>query len=91
MVASAIYVLDLKGKVLISRVYRSDIPANAVEKFMPLLLEQEEENGDQGAPPVLTKDGVNYLFIKHNNLYCMLYCFPVLIMYTTHHTKQCWL
>jgi hypothetical protein len=32
MVASAIYVLDLKGKVLISRDYRGDVPKSAIDK-----------------------------------------------------------
>lgn len=71
--ASSIYILDLKGKVIISRDYRGDIPPTAVEKFMTLLLEQEEEANDDGssyAPPILTDEGVNYLYIKHNNLYC---------------------
>jgi hypothetical protein len=32
-----VFILDLKGKVLISRNYRGDIPMSAVEKFMPLV------------------------------------------------------
>ena len=67
--ASAIFVLDLKGKVLISRNYRGDIPMSAVEKFMPLVLEAEEE---QAPTPCFTHEGVNYLYIRHNNLYCIL-------------------
>ncbi|CAG8483955.1 611_t:CDS:2 [Funneliformis caledonium] len=67
--ASAIFALDLKGKVLISRNYRGDIPMSAVEKFMPLVLEAEEE---QAAPtPCFTHEGVNYLYIRHNNLYLL--------------------
>ena len=30
--ASAIYILDLKGKVLISRNYRGDMPLNIIDK-----------------------------------------------------------
>ncbi|TPX47618.1 hypothetical protein SeMB42_g00407 [Synchytrium endobioticum] len=68
MVASAIFILDLKGKVLISRNYRGDIPMSAIEKFMPLLLESEED--EQTPTPVIsTDDGVNFLYIRHNNLY----------------------
>ncbi|GBC04489.1 hypothetical protein RclHR1_00570045 [Rhizophagus clarus] len=66
--ASAIFVLDLKGKVLISRNYRGDIPMSAVEKFMPLVLEAEEE---QVPTPCFTHEGVNYLYIRHNNLYLL--------------------
>ncbi|KAK9719246.1 AP-1 adaptor complex mu subunit Apm1 [Basidiobolus ranarum] len=67
--ASAVFILDLKGKVLISRNYRGDIPMTAVEKFMPLLLETEEE--EQTLTPVITHEGVNYLYIRHNNLYLL--------------------
>ena len=70
MVASCIYILDLKGKVLISRNYRGDIPPTAVDKFMTLLLEEEEAGGDSGcASPILTDEGINFLYIKHNNVY----------------------
>ncbi|CAJ0751077.1 16139_t:CDS:2 [Entrophospora sp. SA101] len=57
--ASAIFILDLKGKVLISRNYRGDIPMSAVEKFMPLVLEAEEEQ--QAPTPYLI------VLIKINN------------------------
>ncbi|CAG8567514.1 2286_t:CDS:2 [Ambispora gerdemannii] len=69
--ASAVFVLDLKGKVLISRNYRGDIPMSAVEKFMPLVLEAEEEQ--QAPTPCFTHEGVSYLYIRHNNLYCILF------------------
>lgn len=41
---------------------------SAVEKFMPLLAEQEEE-GTQS--PVFSDSGINYLYIKHSNLYLL--------------------
>jgi AP-1 complex subunit mu len=70
MVASAVYILDLKGKIIINRNYRGDIPQSAIEKFMPLLMEAEEQQGEGGGiPPILTDEsGVSYLYIKHNNL-----------------------
>ncbi|VDN50244.1 unnamed protein product [Dracunculus medinensis] len=43
MSSSAIFVLDLKGKVIISRNYRGDIDMGIIDKFMPLLMECEEE------------------------------------------------
>jgi len=68
MVLSAVYILDLKGKTLISRNYRGDIPNNAVEKFMPLVLESEDES----VTPIIQGDnGVNYIYVKHNNLYIL--------------------
>ncbi|KAG9295396.1 hypothetical protein G9A89_013425 [Geosiphon pyriformis] len=67
--ASAIFVLDLKGKVLISRNYRGDIPLSAVERFMPLVLEAEEEQ--QAPTPCFTHEGISYLYIRHNNLFLL--------------------
>jgi hypothetical protein len=55
--ASAIFFLDLKGKTLLARNYRGDIPMSAVEKFMPLLSEAEEEN--VAPPPCISHEGVN--------------------------------
>lgn len=43
MSSSAIFVLDVKGKVLISRNYRGDMDLAVIDKFMPLLMEREEE------------------------------------------------
>src|SRR5208282_1797386 len=57
IMASAIFFLDLKGKTLLARNYRGDIPMSAVEKFMPLLLDAEEEN--TAAPPCISHEGVN--------------------------------
>lgn len=67
--ASAIFFLDLKGKPLLSRNYRGDIPMSAVERFPLLLLEAEEESSV--VPPCFSKDGVNYLYITHNDLYVL--------------------
>ena len=43
MVLSGIYILDMKGKVLISRNYRGDIENNVIEKFIGLVMDKEEE------------------------------------------------
>ena len=67
--ASALFFLDLKGKTLLARNYRGDIPLSAVERFPTLLSEIEEETSS--APPCLTTDGINYLYIRHNNLYLL--------------------
>ncbi|KJE88774.1 AP-1 complex subunit mu-1 [Capsaspora owczarzaki ATCC 30864] len=66
MVASAVFLLDLKGKVLISRNYRGDIPMNAVDRFMPLLLDMEEEGTSS---PIVIADGVTFVYVKHSNVY----------------------
>ncbi|KAK4075334.1 uncharacterized protein Triagg1_4455 [Trichoderma aggressivum f. europaeum] len=67
--ASAIFFLDLKGKTLLARNYRGDIPMSAVEKFPVLLSEAEEESS--AVPPCFSHEGINYLYIRHNNLYLL--------------------
>lgn len=85
MATSAMFILDLKGKVsflvfftsenanfrifqtIISRNYRGDIDMTAIDKFIHLLMEKEEEGS---AAPVLTYQDTNFVFIKHTNIYC---------------------
>ncbi|RHZ44632.1 AP-1 complex subunit mu [Aspergillus thermomutatus] len=55
--ASAIFFLDLKGKTLLARNYRGDIPMSAVEKFPILLSEAEEESS--AVPPCFSHEGIN--------------------------------
>jgi hypothetical protein len=44
MVASAVFITDLSGKVIISRDYRGDVPLNrAIERFSKYLDETPEE------------------------------------------------
>ena len=64
MVASAIFIMDLKGKIIISRNYRGDIPVSATIKFNQRL--QETEESEQ--TPVFTIDGVTYVFVRESNL-----------------------
>ncbi|KAM3721458.1 AP-1 complex subunit mu-1-I [Dirofilaria immitis] len=66
MSSSAIYILDLKGKVIISRNYRGDIDMAIIDKFMPLLLELEEE-GRQS--PALEHPEATFIYVRHSNLY----------------------
>jgi len=66
MVASAIYILDQKGKVLISRNYRGDIPMTVIDRFPKLLADLEEENT---VTPIIQDEYVTFVFIKHSNIY----------------------
>lgn len=66
MSMSAIFILDSKGKVLISRNYRGDIEMNVIERFMQLLLEQED---DQNLTPIVQNGDVAFIYIKHTNVY----------------------
>ena len=65
--ASLIAILDLKGKSLIQRSYRDDVSPSCVEKFLPIMLEQEDEGHQES--PCFSRDGVNYMHIRHSNLY----------------------
>ena len=65
--ASLIAILDLKGKPLIQRSYRDDVPPSYIEKFLPIVLDLEEEG--QQVTPCFTREGVNYMHIRHSNLY----------------------
>ncbi|NXH50419.1 AP1M2 protein, partial [Dicaeum eximium] len=66
MAASALFILDLKGKPLISRNYKGDVGLGEIENFMGVLLQREEEGT---LTPVLTHGSVHFLWIKHANLY----------------------
>ena len=64
MVASAVYIMDLKGKIIISRNYRGDIPVTATIRFNQLIQEKEPSE----LKPVFTINGITYVYIKHSNL-----------------------
>lgn len=64
--ASAVFILDLKGKPLISRNYKGDVAMAEIERFPGLLLQREEEGL---LAPLLPHGHVHFLWIKHNNLY----------------------
>ena len=66
MSASAVFILDLKGKVLISRNYRGDVDMNQIDRFMGLMMEKEE---DGLITPVFRLNDINFIWIKCNNLY----------------------
>lgn len=68
--------MDLKGKIIISRNYRGDIPMSVSEKFTKHMNEDEETQ----LTPVITDDGYTFIYIKHNNL---------LLMAMTKHNVNC--
>eukprot|EP01135_Chromosphaera_perkinsii_P010490 Nk52_evm1s2151 gene=Nk52_evmTU1s2151 len=66
MPASAIFMMDLKGKVLICRNYRGDIPMKLMDKFLPLVLESEEEGV---STPIVQYEDTTFAYIKYNNIF----------------------
>lgn len=65
--ASAIFIMDLKGKVIISRNYRGEVPMSISERFQQQVIEQD----DALIKPVFNEDGINYVWIRYNNLYML--------------------
>lgn len=60
MVLSAVFITDLKGKVIISRNYRGDIPMAASARFTQYV--QEKDDSEQR--PVFTEDGYTFVYLK---------------------------
>uniref|UniRef100_A0A914CBI0 MHD domain-containing protein n=1 Tax=Acrobeloides nanus TaxID=290746 RepID=A0A914CBI0_9BILA len=71
MACSAIFILDLKGKVIISRNYRGDIDMNVIDKFIPNLADMEEESQFS---PIIDHQDATFVFIKYNNIYVVATC-----------------
>jgi len=67
MAASAVFVLDQKGKILISRNYRGDVPMSVASRFISRIIEEDETN----VKPIIEEEGVSYIYVKCNNLYLL--------------------
>merc|ERR1712159_404476 len=67
MSCSAVFILDAKGKIIINRNYRGDIPMTVAEKFSQYISETEEED----LRPVVVDNGIIYVYVKYNNLYLL--------------------
>eukprot|EP00736_Rhodelphis_marinus_P006219 Rmarinus@m.17448 len=67
MATSALFILDQKGKIIISRNYRGDIPMSCAERFAQKLQDQE----DNEVSPFIYDNGVTFAYIKYSNLYLM--------------------
>lgn len=52
--------MDLKGKVIISRNYRGDVPMTVSDRFAQYIQEKDEAN----QRPIFTNDGFTFAFIK---------------------------
>jgi len=65
MTISSLFILDSKGKIIISRDYRGDVRVNCVDRFVQRLLDEDEPK------PIFEEEGINYIYVKHNNLYIL--------------------
>jgi len=68
MACSAIYFLDMKGKVLMYRNYRGDIENTVIDKFIGLVTDMEEDECSDQRPLIKTEE-CTFAYIKHSNLY----------------------
>jgi AP-1 complex subunit mu len=64
MTASAVFILDSKGKIIISRNYRGDVPMNCVDRFANMMIEEE----DSQLTPIMVENGIAYVYIKVNGI-----------------------
>eukprot|EP00003_Mantamonas_plastica_P007373 TRINITY_DN1618_c0_g3_i3.p1 TRINITY_DN1618_c0_g3~~TRINITY_DN1618_c0_g3_i3.p1 ORF type:complete len:168 (+),score=15.26 TRINITY_DN1618_c0_g3_i3:30-506(+) len=62
--ASAVFILDLSGKLLICRDYRGDVKLNMAERFVQKILDEDEVD----VKPVMNEDGITYSFVKYSGL-----------------------
>ncbi|GAT98597.1 AP 1 complex subunit mu 2 putative [Entamoeba histolytica] len=69
MSIAALFILDSKGRTVISRNYRGDIPMNAVNQFVTKITEEEEIN----LCPVILIQDITYMYVRHNGLYFMAF------------------
>jgi len=80
MACSALFILDLKGKPIISRNYRGDIDMGVIENFVPLLGDLEEEGQ---TAPIVDHPEATFIFIKYNNIYSkfLSFCKVEIVIY----------
>ncbi|XP_049850274.1 AP-1 complex subunit mu-like [Schistocerca gregaria] len=67
MPISTLYLLDSKGKAIISRDYRGDTSPECLENFVSYISDAQEAD----LKPIFEKDGVSYIFIKHNDIFVL--------------------
>jgi len=63
--ASAVFVLDLNGRILISRDYRGDVPMSVSEEFSKRIQKDDE------IKPVMLVQDCTFIYVKHNNVYLL--------------------
>lgn len=70
------------SKVLICRNYMGSVDMNEIDNFMPIMMKREE---DADLSPVVIHGSTHFLWIKHSNLYCILFfkCKSIIFIYFT--------
>jgi len=71
MSCSAVFILDAKGKIIINRNYRGDVPMTVAERFANYIAETEEEDLRPVVHQQIGNLSVTFVYVKYNNLYLM--------------------
>lgn len=81
---SSIYIMDQKGRVLITRAYRADVPYTTNETFQDKMLTLDEI---KTKPIVVDEENqIVYMHMRHQNLICNLFnSYPS----PSHRNKRC--
>ena len=68
---SSIYIMDQKGRVLISRAYRADVPYRAHEIFQSKLIGLDELS----LKPIIVdeENQIVFMHLRHQNIICIPY------------------
>jgi len=66
--ASAVFILDMKGKVIISRNYRGEVPMSVTERFTQHVCNAAE---DAIPKPCFYEDGINFIYIQYKDVYLL--------------------
>ncbi|GHP11311.1 AP-1 complex subunit mu-2 [Pycnococcus provasolii] len=69
---SPVFVLDAKGKPIISRDFRGEVAYSCVERFNMRVAEMESENIP--VPPIFLEEEVSFCHISHNNVVLLAVC-----------------
>ncbi|CAA9990717.1 AP-1 complex subunit mu, putative [Plasmodium knowlesi strain H] len=64
---SAIFIIDMKGKVIINRNYRGEVNLNLTEVFYNCVIDQE----DNLIKPIFHVNGLTYCWVAYNNIYIL--------------------
>eukprot|EP01012_Entosiphon_sulcatum_P036747 TRINITY_DN4692_c0_g1_i1.p1 TRINITY_DN4692_c0_g1~~TRINITY_DN4692_c0_g1_i1.p1 ORF type:complete len:436 (+),score=78.70 TRINITY_DN4692_c0_g1_i1:579-1886(+) len=66
--ASALFIVDAKGKPLIHKNYRGDIPAQVIDHFAQHVVDEDEAN----IKPLFEHNGVTFAYIRQQNVYFVI-------------------
>lgn len=66
MCISAVLLINAKGEIVISRVYRDDLMINSANAFRMKVIAAKETGSD---PPVKRIDKTHFLYIRHRNMF----------------------